>query len=484
MTKIKSSNIFGDVIVMNLGSLLTRIFQFVFIILISRNFGKELFGYYGTANTASIFLMTFFSFGSGFYLTREVAFDKNKTSELFNGIVKIRLFLLVIGGVIFLPLISYFPYPRELKLMLYIFFFIGAVKGIIQQFNQLYQAYKYFRVQLFFDALIYFGLMLIGIFFFLSNYGILEFSYVLLIFYSSCMLLEAFYIQFRIVKFRFFNWDIGKLVGIFKNALPFLFASLIGVIYYRIDIFMLGFFQSQSEVGLYVAPYNMYEAFLFIPVAFGTAIFPHIVPHLRRKQYEYLEKQLSNLIYPLLIIMIPITVLLMVFSFDLVELIFGPEYQRGAYALILISGGLIFHSFNNIFGRILYSINQERYQLKISAIAMLVNIVLNLILIPRYSIIGAAVSTIISFCISFLLHLRKVKIEIGLKRIFSRVHLIKLLIFCFLLTLASIAVSHISDRAVIINLIVIGLFYCIMVYSIDRDLRVSLKKFLTKASSK
>lgn len=480
MTKISSSNIFSDVIVMNLGSLLTRIFQFVFIILISRNFGKELFGYYGTANTASIFLMTFFSFGSGFYLTREVAYDKNKSSELFNGILKIRLFLLLIGGIIFLPLISFFPYPRELKIMLFVFFFIGAIKGIIQQFNQLYQAYKYFKVQLVFDSLIYFGLMLIAMVFFLSNYGILKFSYVLLIFFSGCMVLEAVYIQSRIVKFRFLDWDAFKLVGIFKNALPFLFASLIGVIYYRIDIFMLGFFQSQSEVGLYVAPYNMYEAFLFIPVAFGTAIFPHIVTHLRRKQYDYLEQQLSNLIYPLLIIMIPITVLLMVFSFDLVELVFGPEYQRGGYALILISGGLIFHSFNNIFGRILYSINQEKYQLKISAIAMLANIVLNLILIPRYSIIGAAVSTIISFAISFLLHLRKVKIEIGLKRVLSGEHLRKLLIFGLLLSLSSLVVSYFSERSVILNLAAIGLVYCIVVFTIDRNLRVSLKKLLSK----
>ncbi len=480
MAEFKNNKIFSDVIVMNLGSIVTRIFQFVFIIAISRSFGTELFGYYGTANTTSIFLMTFFSFGSGFYLTREVAFDKRIASELFNGILKIRLILLIIGAVLFIPLIKYFPYTLELKLMLLIFFFIGALKGLIQQFNQLYQAYKYFKVQLIFDVFIYLGLMIIGVYFLISNHGILVFSYVLLIYYSICMISEAAYIQIRIVKFQLFDWDFVKLLEIFKKALPFLFASLIGVIYYRIDIFMLGFYQSQTEVGLYVAPYNMYEAFLFIPVSFGTAIFPHIVPLLRLKHYDNFGKQLSNLIYPLLVIMLPVTAFLMVFSYDLVELMFGPEYERGALALTIISGGLILHSFNNIFGRILYSINQEKYQLKISAIAMVANILLNLILIPKYSINGASISTIISFIISFILHLRKVKVEIGLKRIFSPLHLRNLLVLGITITLLSLGVKYFSNISVLLNLIVLGLIYCAAIFTIDRDLLASLRKLLSK----
>lgn len=484
MAKSKSNKIFSDVIVMNLGSVVTRICQFVFIIAISRRFGAELFGYYGTANTASIFLMTFFSFGSGFYLTREVAFDKNISGGLFNGILKIRLILLAVGAAIFIPLIKYFPYTPELKLMLLIFFFIGAARGILQQFNQLFQAYKIFKLQLFFDVLIYSGLMIIGVVFLWSDYGIVELSYVLLFYYSIYLVLEAVYIHKKIIRFNFLDWNIIHLFTIYKNALPFLFASLIGVIYYRIDIFMLGFFQSQTEVGIYVAPYNMYEAFLFIPVAFGTAIFPHIVPLLRLRHYHYLERLLSSLIYPLFLIMVPITILLMVFSSDLTELLFGSDYERSALVLVIIAGGLLFHSFNNIFGRILYSINQEKYQLKISAIAMVVNILLNLVLIPKYSILGASVSTIISFAISFLLHFRKVKLEIGLKRVFSRIHLRNLMVFTSILVLLSLIVKYFSTVSVLLNLLAIALVYGIVIYIIDRNLRDYFHKLLSKAKRK
>ncbi|MGZ2369844.1 flippase [Ancylomarina sp. YFZ004] len=424
----KKGKVFNDVIIMNLGSIITRIFQFVFIIAISRYFGAELFGYYGTANTTSILFMTFFGFGSGFYLTREVAFNKNLSGELFNGILKIRILLLIVGGLIFLPVVRFLPYTYELKLLLVMFFFIGAFKGVIQQFSQLYQAYRYFKIQVLFEFGIYFGLFCIGLMCYILQLGIVILGLVLLVYYLLWFLIEMLFVQRKMLKIDLLIWNKEQLLSIFKSALPFLMASLIGVIYHRIDIFMLGFFRDQSEVGLYVAPYNMYEAFLFIPAAFGNVIFPRIVPLLKLNHFSYVKKHLGGFMYILMLVMLPIMILLMVFATPLIELTFGSAFLNGSIVLVIISGGLVFHSFNNILGRILYAVNQEKYQLKISVVAMLANVLLNLILIPKYSIIGASISTIISFAISFLFHYLKVRKEIGLRMILNSSQRLKIVL--------------------------------------------------------
>jgi O-antigen/teichoic acid export membrane protein len=463
----KKNKFFSDVIIMGFGSIITRIFQFVFIITISRYFGTEVFGYYGTANTASIFFMIFFGFGSGFYLTREVAFDKNLSGELFNGILKIRILLLIVGGLIFLPIIGFSHYTYKLKLLLVLFFFIGASKGVLQQFNQLYQAYKFFKTQVLFEFGIYFGLLCIGLMCYILQFDIVTLGFMLLFYYSLYLLFEMLYVHRNILRIDLLAWNKEQLLGLFKSGLPFLMASLVGVIYHRIDIFMLGFFQDQSEVGLYVAPYNMYEAFLFIPAAFGNVIFPRIVPLLKLNHFSFIKKHLGGLMYSLMLVMLPIMILLIVFATPIIELTFGSDFLNGSIVLVIISGGLIFHSFNNILGRILYAVNQEKYQLKISVVAMFANVLLNLILIPKYSIIGASISTIISFALSFLLHYLKVRKEIGISMILNLSQRLKIVLISLGLTSFAYFILINFDYSVIFKLILSLIAYFILLILIE-----------------
>lgn len=462
----------SNVVLMNIGSIGTRIFQFIFILIISRYFGIEVFGYYGTANTSAIIFITLFGFGSGFYLTREIAYDKGQTEHIFNNILKIRIILIVIVAFIYLPFINFLPYPDELKNILVIFFFVAAFRGFIQQNGFLFQAHEYFRYQVLFDFFIYLGLIVIA--FVVKKYGfnINYFSCILLLYYLTWYVIEWRFIQNKILRFKLWPFNLRELKNIYIKALPFFFSSIIGIIYHRIDIFMLGFFKNQSEVGLYVAPYNLYEAFLFIPVAFGNVIFPKLVPLLRRRHFKFVNSNIGVLMYVLLIVMIPILVGLIVFSDDIILLIFGKEYEGSSIVLKIIPIGLIFHSFNNILGRMLYAVNQEKYQVKISILAMLCNVVLNLFLIPKYSIVGASISTILSFLISFLLHYFRAKNKIAFKRIFSLTQVSKLILLIGLLLFLSVGIQLKIESHILIKLLIFGLLYvCVIIVMEKRTIK-------------
>ena len=113
--------------------------------------------------------------------------------------------------------------------------------------------------------------------------------------------------------------------------------------------------------------------------------------------------------------MLPVAIFTVFFSNNIIHLIYGENFIAGSLSLKILIWGLIIHLFNNILGRVLYGLNQEKYFVKISIYSMMVNIACNILLIPHYGINGAAVSTIVSFLVSFSMHYRKLVLLINYK---------------------------------------------------------------------
>jgi O-antigen/teichoic acid export membrane protein len=184
-----------------------------------------------------------------------------------------------------------------------------------------------------------------------------------------------------------------------------------------VDSVLLSLIQGEAAVGWYNASYKLIELLLFVPSVYTVAIFP-VISNFYSSSKENLEFIYTKSYKYLFILGIPIATTITVLAPQIILLLYQSGYTESILTLqILIwSIPLMFLSYTNAW--IFISINKQNLLLKLTFVMMVANIILNLILIPQFSYLGAALATVITTLLGFPLEfyfLSKFicKIEIG-----------------------------------------------------------------------
>jgi PST family polysaccharide transporter len=184
-----------------------------------------------------------------------------------------------------------------------------------------------------------------------------------------------------------------------KNSWPLIFSGMVIAIYMKIDQIMLGEMINNQAVGLYSAAVRISEVWYFIPGAIVSSMYPAIVKAKKSNQLLYLaqlQRLYSLLIWLALSLAIPLTFL----SSPLLVALFGAKYAAAGPILSV-------HIWTSVF--VFYGIgksifvqceNMQLFSLVCTASGAVVNIVLNLFFIEKYTGMGAAVATLCAQIIS------------------------------------------------------------------------------------
>jgi O-antigen/teichoic acid export membrane protein len=170
-------------------------------------------------------------------------------------------------------------------------------------------------------------------------------------------------------------------------------------LFYWTDSLIIGFYNSATEVGIYNAAVPL--AFL---LSIASQLFLQLFFPLINKEYslgnketvKQLSKQLSKWT---LALNLPILIILLVFPEFLINLLFGPEFLGATNALRILAIGGIFSSLAEFPNRLITSSGRSKIILIDITIITILNIFLNLFLVPKYGITGAATATMISFIV-------------------------------------------------------------------------------------
>ncbi len=182
--------------------------------------------------------------------------------------------------------------------------------------------------------------------------------------------------------------------GILRTGIPFLAYGVLGVIYYRIDTILLSFMASTATVGWYGASYRIFDTLVFLPSLVISAIMYPIFSKLSILSKSELRIAVEKSLNFLLFCGIPITSGLIVAAPDIIGFLYHrPEFVHAVPALQALAPGLLFLYINSVLSSTLISIKHEKKIMIMAAIALVFNLGLNLILIPRYQHVGAAVVT-------------------------------------------------------------------------------------------
>jgi O-antigen/teichoic acid export membrane protein len=195
------------------------------------------------------------------------------------------------------------------------------------------------------------------------------------------------------------------------------------MIYYHIDMVMLGKIKGEEVAGWYGVSYHLFFALATIPGAFLSAMFP-VLSRLFKESGELLKKAFQKSFKVLVGAGIPASVGSFLLAEKIILFLFGPQYEHSIATLRILSFLIVFSYLNGLAGYFLISTNRQALTAKIMAATAGINIFLNIILIPRYSYIGAAYATVVSeilFLILFFLSARREIPSIPLKEIVKSV---------------------------------------------------------------
>lgn len=231
--------------------------------------------------------------------------------------------------------------------------------------------------------------------------GIIYIGAVLLLESILYAILFAYIRSIRYGKLSSWSFDKSTAISILKDSWPFIFIALFASIYARIDQVMLKHLIDSSAVGLYDAAVRIAEVWLFVPGIIASSLFPAILNAKKTSIYEY-KKRLIFLTILLIIIAFIVAGLSTIISKTLIILLYGPDFLASAaiFSIYIWSG--IFVSISVVLHYFLLAENKRKLIFLSSLGTMILNVCLNIILIPTLGITGAAWATLISYAILIL----------------------------------------------------------------------------------
>lgn len=190
-----------------------------------------------------------------------------------------------------------------------------------------------------------------------------------------------------------FNKNIA--FSLLKDSWPLILSGMVIAVYMRIDQVMIKEMLGNEAVGQYAAAVRISEAWYFVPMVIASSVFPAIINAKKISEelyYARLQQLYNFMVWLSIAIAFPLTFL----SDWIINLLYGEQYnQAGSVLMIHIWTG-VFVFLGVASGKWYVSENLQKLAFSRTFYGVIVNILLNILMIPKFGIYGAAIATLIS----------------------------------------------------------------------------------------
>lgn len=359
---------------------------------LSQTLGANNIGKVNFATSIVNWFILFSSFGIPRYGVREIARNRDNNDKLsisFWNLICIQCILSAIAVIVYLSIIfTVVSFKIDIKLYLVMILMIILNIFSIDWFYQGIEEYGYITVRN-----IIFKIISIVLIFLLinSNKDYLRYALINILGLTLNNLLN--YIHAK--KYIVFKFDRVKILYYFKELKIYFLTTLIIAVYTSLDQVMIGTY-SQIDLAYYVRSKNVQSVGLNVTNSLLTVFIPRTAYLIEKnyKQYKEVIKKSINYIY---ILSIPCFIGILLLSDEIMELLGGKEFLPGARSLRIISILIVVNSIGSWqINQVLLPYKQEKVALKIQFAGAIISLLLNLLLIRKYSYIGAAYTWIIT----------------------------------------------------------------------------------------
>ncbi|MEP7356470.1 MAG: oligosaccharide flippase family protein, partial [Anaerolineales bacterium] len=193
-----------------------------------------------------------------------------------------------------------------------------------------------------------------------------------------------------------FEFDMAFQRHALRESFPLMLNSLLATLFFKVDVTLLEPIRGTTEVGWYSTGYKFVDAFNVVPSLFTFALFP-VMARQAREDRAALRRSYTLAIKLLVAVALPLAVVTAFSAQFLVGLLGGAEYlPYGGVALAILIWSIPFGWVNSVTNYLLISLDQQRGLTRAFAVSLVFNVILNLLLLPRFGFAAAAAITIAS----------------------------------------------------------------------------------------
>lgn len=281
---------------------------------------------------------------------------------------------------------------------------IGSVRGMKQSLPRVYIKNITFPVTRF-------ALVAIAVFF---GFGASGVSVAYAVAYATATALSIYYLVRHTILFSETDAT-GMHRELLVFSAPLMITATTNTLFQNIDIFILGYFYSPGTVGVYTAVYPLTTLLTTLLVGFSFVTMPTISELQSNGDDDRFHRVYQVVCKWIFLLTLPIFLVFVSYPDLVIQYTFGPKYLTGSLTLVILTIGFFSHTIVGPSGDTLTALGHPRLVMYINVLVTSVNAVLNLILIPRYSFVGAAVASTTGFVLMNGLYLTLLYRESGVQ---------------------------------------------------------------------
>ena len=398
MTRIEISQIKFDrfTIVRNIatlftGTVITQGLTALLLILTARQLGPEYYGQYTSTMTLATLLSIFFNLGFNLWLLREGGQSPSKIGEIIGSIFAVKLF----SGIIWLILIALIAQYIHLSALPSKLFLLAAVTILISSlYTTILTSFKAILRNEYnssLEALSVIGQLFVVLILIYQgdqdvNHYVSSRAGVLFVF-----LLISIAMAFALLHPRY---NLSTVRRAIYQSPPYAASELLAWMFMRVDLLIIAIRLDEYSVGIYSAAEGVLNTLFFVPGIVSFVIIP-VLSNLFSTDVRqaWLTAGRSLILH----VFIGAGMFLAIFfGAPILVFIFGPAYADTSKVMQILSVIILFHSLSYGVSSILVATNQQTSRSLVQFIAVIINIVLNLLVVKRAGINGVAIVYIIT----------------------------------------------------------------------------------------
>lgn len=392
--------IFKNTFWLALAEAINRFLKLILIIYVARILGVTEYGKFTFALAFVSLFIVFSDFGLSPIITRELAKEKERETE-YPAVFFLKI-LLGLGTLALMLVGSFFITPdsqiQKVIWILALYILISNFFEVIYAFLRALQRMEYESWAKIFQAT---ATVSAGFFIILNFPSVINLSYGYLFASLITLIFLLIFFHFKIYRLSL-NWDTIVWKKFLLMSWPLALIIFLGAVSALSASVIMGYFGQINQTGLYNAAYKIIGVSLIPMFLISQAFYP-MLSGLLKESKENFQKLWNYQMEIMIFLAAPLVAGGMILAPKIIYFIYGFAFSPSVlvFQILIIMAGLIF--LYNPLSQVLVVFNQQKKILWIVLFTAIINVVLNLILIPKFSLYGAAFVMIITHLLILLL---------------------------------------------------------------------------------
>jgi len=377
-----------------LGNIFSKFCSLAFWVVAARHIGVSQFGKFSFALSFVASFLVLGDLGFNTVAVREVSADRSLAGKYLGNVFILKMLLLVILLAAASLVITILDYPSDTTITVYVLSISTFFRFSSTSLRWSFHAFQKMQYDALVDAAGGISLLLIGFVILYSGGKLVSLALA-----HCCVNLFIFCLSYFITVRNFakpkFEIDKSLWKYLIPTAISMGWVSILGTTCANVDTVMLSLLKGDAPVGWYNAGVKLVKVFGIIPSMFTLALFPVMVDFYKNSP-DSLGKVFKKSMEYMFLLAVPIAIGTTVLADKIIFLIWGSDFLEAAPALQILvwRAALLFLTTTTCW--CLYTINKQKIPMYIYTVGLIINVAINLILIPKFSYVGVAIAGVIT----------------------------------------------------------------------------------------